>query len=331
MIRATLSMAALALAGGAQAQNILRGEYFIDQDQGFGQNIAFEITDASEVADLNVAIDLAGYDPGTHTIGIRTYNDSSRWSLTNFSKAVVTTPPAPLDDLVEVEYFLNQDPYFGEGMTAWTGNSLDEPITFSPDLSNAVVGINTLFIRSRTSDGRWSLTNHSAIVVIDLDTTIGVIDRIETFALPGVDPGFGNADQHTVTGPGSEMTDYVFTAPIPVDLVVYDTLMVRSHDSRGFWSLTNKVIVAGYTNVEDLASATNISVYPNPFAEGFTVKTEDGGPLRVILYDPQGKLVYDRVITGNTQIDLSRHASGSYTAFFWKDLERMHRVSLVKQ
>ncbi|MBK6368744.1 MAG: T9SS type A sorting domain-containing protein [Flavobacteriales bacterium] len=185
-------------------------------------------------------------------------------------------------------------------MTAWTGNSLDEPITFSPDLSNAVVGINTLFIRSRTSDGRWSLTNHSAIVVIDLDTTIGVIDRIETFALPGVDPGFGNADQHTVTGPGSEMTDYVFTAPIPVDLVVYDTLMVRSHDSRGFWSLTNKVIVAGYTNVEDLASATNISVYPNPFAEGFTVKTEDGGPLRVILYDPQGKLVYDRVITGNT-------------------------------
>ncbi|HQY00992.1 MAG TPA: hypothetical protein PLV08_14535, partial [Flavobacteriales bacterium] len=131
MIRATLSLAALALTGGAQAQNILRGEYFIDQDQGFGQNIAFEITDASEVADLNVAIDLAGYDPGTHTIGIRTYNDSSRWSLTNFSKAVVTTPPAPLDDLVEVEYFLNQDPYFGEGMTAWTGNSLDEPITFS--------------------------------------------------------------------------------------------------------------------------------------------------------------------------------------------------------
>jgi hypothetical protein len=30
-------------------------------------------------------------------------------------------------------------------------------------------------------------------------------------------------------------------------------------------------------------------------------------------------------------IDLCRHASGSYTAFFWKDLERMHRVSLVKQ
>jgi hypothetical protein len=87
-----MAMAALALAGGAQAQNILRGEYFIDQDQGFGQNIAFEITDASEVADLNVAIDLAGYDPGTHTIGIRTYDDSSRWSLTNFSRAVVIAP-----------------------------------------------------------------------------------------------------------------------------------------------------------------------------------------------------------------------------------------------
>jgi hypothetical protein len=331
MKRATVWLAALALAGGAQAQNILRGEYFIDQDQGFGQNIAFEITDASEVADLNVAIDLAGYDPGTHTIGIRTYNDSSRWSLTNFSKTVIIAPAAPLDDLVEVEYFLNQDPDFGEGLIAWTGNSLDDLITFEPDMSNAVVGVNTLFIRSRTSDGRWSLTNHAPMVVIDPDTTIGVIDRIETFALPGVDPGFGNADQHTVIGPDSDMPSYAFTAPVPVDFMVDSTLMVRSHDSRGFWSLTNSIVVDGYTNVEDLASATSISVYPNPFTDAFTVQTEDAQSLRVILYDPQGKLVYDRVITGNAWIDLSQEASGSYTAFFWKDLERMHRVSLVKQ
>ena len=144
MERATAWLAALALAGGAYAQNIIRGEYFIDQDQGFGQNIPFEIADDNDVADLDLTIDLDGYAPGTHTIGIRIYNDSSRWSLTNFSKAVITEPPPPLDELVEVEYFLNQDPSFDEGLTAWTGSSLEEPITFEPDLSNAVVGVNTV-------------------------------------------------------------------------------------------------------------------------------------------------------------------------------------------
>ena len=331
MIRATLSLAALALTGGAQAQNILRGEYFIDQDQGFGQNIAFEITDASEVADLNVAIDLAGYDPGTHTIGIRTYNDSSRWCLTNFSRAVITTPPPPLDDIVEVEYFLNQDPYFGEGLIAWAGNSLDGTITFEPDLSTAVVGVNTLFLRSRTSDGRWSLTNHSPIVVIEADTTTGVIDRIETFALPGVDPGFGNADQHPVIGPDSDMPGYIFTAPIPPDFLGMDTLMIRSHDSHGKWSLTNHVVVEGSTDVDEIALKTGISAYPNPFTEGVTIRTDDGKPVRLILYDAQGKQVHDQVVRGETLVSFQGLANGAYTAFFWKELERIHRVQLVKR
>ena len=331
MTRATAWLAALALAGGAHAQNIIRGEYFIDLDQGFGQNIAFEIVDENDVADLDLTIDLVGYAPGTHTIGIRTYNDSARWSLTNFSKAVITEPPATLDELVEVEYFLNQDPYFDEGLTAWTGSSLDEPITFEPDMSNAVVGVNTLFIRSRTSDGRWSLTNHSPIVVIDPDTTIGVIDRIETFPLPGADPGFGNADQHAVTEPSSDIVNYVFTAPVPQDFLLLDTLMIRSRDSRGKWSLTNHVIVEGNTDVDDLASKTGISVFPNPFTDAFTVQPADAQPLRVILYDPQGKLVHDEVLNSSKRIDLSGLSNGAYTAFFWKDLERIHRVTLIKQ
>jgi hypothetical protein len=331
MTRVTLWLVALALAGATQAQNILRGEYFIDQDLGFGENIAFEIVDAPQVSDLDVIVDLAGYDPGTHTIGIRTYNDSSRWSLTNFSKAVIIAPAAPLDDLVEVEYFLNQDPDFGEGQVAWTGNSPDEQITFEPDLSGAVVGINTLFIRSRTSDDRWSLTNHSAIVVIDLDTTIGVIDRIETFALPTADPGFGNADQHTPTGPDSNMLDYAFNVPVPQDFMLADTLMVRSHDSRGFWSLTNHVVVEGSTDVDELASNSGISVFPNPFTDGITVQPRDTQPLRVIIYDAQGQLVHNEVLNTSTRIDLSGLSHGAYTAFFWKDTERIHRVTLVKQ
>jgi hypothetical protein len=102
-------------------------------------------------------------------------------------------------------------------------------------------------------------------------------------------------------------------------------------DSNGKWSLTNFFSAdVVHTNVADLFTQTGITTYPNPFSEGITVRSEDGQPLRVVLYDPQGKLVHDKVLNGETYIDLGQHASGTYTAFFWKELERIHRVQLVK-
>ena len=53
-------------------------------------------------------------------------------------------------------------------------------------------------------------------------------------------------------------------------------------------------------------------------------------PLRVILYDPQGRLVHDQMVTQETHIDLQRFANGAYTAFFWKEKDRIHRVTLIK-
>lgn len=333
MLRRTAGIACLLAMGHAQAQtaDMLRGEYWIDQDLGVGSNTPFVLTDDPDVAGVILPVSLAGYGPGVHTIGIRTLNDDGHWSLTNFSKAVVIeVPPVPPIDLTETEYFLNEDPGFGNGFTAWTGSTVDaSEVMFNPDLSNAVTGINTLFVRSRTSDGVWSLTSHRAVVVTEPDETTDIV-RIETFSLPGLDPGFGAADQHVVSSPSTNLSEYVFDVPVPQDFNLYDTLMVRVMDANGRWSLTNRVIVDGSTSAEELGATYGISTYPNPFTEGITVRTEDGQPLRVVLYDPQGKLVHDKVLNGETYIDLGQHASGTYTAFFWKELERIHRVQLVK-
>ncbi len=332
MQRATTWLGALAVFSSAQAQNIIAGEYWIDQDNGFGSplNHALAITPTSNVTDTTYTVDLTGLAPGTHTIGIRTLDDSARWSLTNFTPVLITELP-PLSNIVQVEYFLNQDPYFGGGDTAWLGSDPDTAgISFTADLSNAVPGTNTLFIRSRTADGKWSLTNHTPVLITVPDTA-GVIDRIETFVLPGPDPGFGSADQYVVPSPGTDLMNELFNAPVPVDFVPGDTLMIRSHDSRGSWSLTNHVQVSEWTDVEHLANSTGISVFPNPFTDAFTVQPADAQPLRVILYDPQGKLVHDEVLTTSKRIDLSGLSNGAYTVFFWKDLERIHRVTLIKQ
>ncbi|MBK8340939.1 MAG: T9SS type A sorting domain-containing protein [Flavobacteriales bacterium] len=311
----------------------MRGEYWIDQDLGIGANIAFTIADAPEVPGIPLPISMAGYDPGTHIIGIRTLDADGHWSLTNFSSAVVIAEPAtPPSDLAEIRYFLNEDPSFGNELVAWTGSAVNASgLSFNPDLTDAVAGINTLFIRSRTSDGHWGPTNHTSILVIEPDTSIGLIDRIETFALPAQDPGFGQADQHMVSSPENDLFVYEFDTPIPIDFMLGDTLMIRSRDTGGRWSLTNHVTVDGSTDVDELAGKTGITVYPNPFVETITVQPSEAKPLRVTLYDPAGKLVYDKMLMSATNIDLSGQASGAYTAFFWQEPERIHRTTLIKQ
>jgi len=318
----------------AQTANMQRGEYWIDQDLGIGMNINFNLANTPNALNVQLPISLSGYGPGIHTIGIRTLDADGNWGLTNFSKAVVIeVPPAPPADLVEVEYFLNEDPGFGNGFSAWSGSTIDAPgILFDPDMSTAHVGVNTLFVRSRTGENVWGITNHAALVVIEPEDA-GVIARVEAFNLTsGPDPGFGNATPFTIDDP-----QIVFAGELGSDevlpIVSGNTLAIRSVDSHGRWSLTNFIesALVIITDVEDLVADANITTYPNPFTEGITVSNKDGKPVRVVLYDPQGRLVHDKVLTGETYIDLHSLANGTYTAFFWKELERIHRVQLVKQ
>ena len=112
---------------------------------------------------------------------------------------------------------------------------------------------------------------------------------------------------------------------------VIDTIYFRSLDSRGRWSHTNHIVVdVSEISVEELSSA-GISVFPNPFAGSINVKMTNAKPVRMIVYDPQGRQVVDRMVTGNERIDLEGQTSGAYTVFFWTEMNVIHRVTLIKQ
>lgn len=331
MARVQALLAIAVLSGSLQAQNMVRGEYWIDLDQGFGANTPFTLNSSNQVAGLQLPITLTGLQPGTHTIGIRTLDADGRWGLTNFTTAVVTeVPDAPPASLTKIEYFVDEDPSFGSGTTAWAGSTTDAAsVTFAPDLSGVEPGAHTLFVRSIMADGKWGLTNSTPILVTAPDVT-GEMVHAEAFNVTaGPDPGFGSAVPFTIADP-----QVVFSGTLTSDeelpIEGNATLAIRGLDSNGKWSLTNFIMVI-ITNLNDLASSFAISTYPNPFTEGITVRTDDGQPVRVVLYDPQGRLVHDKMLNGDGYIDLSQHASGTYTAFFWKELERIHRVQLVKQ
>ncbi|MBL0127330.1 MAG: T9SS type A sorting domain-containing protein [Flavobacteriales bacterium] len=258
MVRPISTLALIALVFVAHAQDIDRGEYWIDSDPGFGYAIAFNpaLVPAPDIVPTGINVPLDGLPIGFHVIGFRTQDADLNWSLTNFRSIYVAD--SSHGDIVRIEYFWDNDPGFG----------------LSP--------LDTL------------LTNPAS-------------DWLGALSV-------------TVPWGTSPFTDHL--------------LFMRSVDDRGRWSHTNlvdTVYVSGSVDVNDLFEETNISVYPNPFAEQIIVRPSDDKPLRVILYDPQGKLVADSIIRSETILDLAGKASGIYTAFFWKNLKVIHQVALVKQ
>ncbi len=241
-------------------------------------------------------------------------------------------------DIVHGEYWVNQDNGFG-GCTPFAipnpGTSI-AALPVSIDLSGYAPGIHVVGIRTKDSNGLWGHTNHATALVHEPVPEAATITRVEAFNLTnGPDPGFGSAVPFTMDVP-PVVFDSVLRSDESLPIDVGQTLAIRSLDSNGKWSLTNfltvdSVVIASNVNIDDLAASFGISTYPNPFTEGITVRTDDGKPLRVVLYDPQGRLVHDKVLSGESYIDLSGHASGLYTAFFWKEATRIHRVQLVKQ
>ncbi len=328
-MRALLLVAAV---GGpcllVQAQSVVRGEYWIDQDPGWSLGTSFALNADNDTAGVVLTPSTNGYAPGVHTLGIRTVDDDGNWSLTNFTPLVVIAPPES-PDVVRVEYFLNNDPGFATASTGWTGSTADlQAHVFTPDLSDAQTGQNTLLLRTYDASGHWSLTNHIAVNVIPTPEQ-GVIDAAETFALRDKDPGFGAADPHAFSVPDDQLVDSVFNAPVPVQYLLGDTLMIRTHDSRGNWSLTNHVATDFSTSTAELEDRTGINVGPNPFRDQVTIDPH-GNTVRVFIYDPLGQLVCDRMVRTRTVLDLGARASGTYQAFFWGTDALLHRLSLVK-
>ncbi|HRG94083.1 MAG TPA: hypothetical protein PLZ10_14095, partial [Chitinophagaceae bacterium] len=152
--------------------NVVKAEYFIDTDPGFGLGTDIPLTAAVNIASLAASINTGSLIIGSHRLYVRTLNAEGEWSLTAVSQFVVdfdpaypTAPPAP-QFVTKMEYFIDTDPGFGAGT--------DIPVTAATDISGFVAGINTnlltagshqLYIRTKNNEGRWSITGARSFIV----------------------------------------------------------------------------------------------------------------------------------------------------------------------
>lgn len=146
--------------------NIVRLEYVLDVNTPYGSGTPVTVTPNTNLANLNVVVDLTGVPVGPHILYIRSQDADGKWSITNirnFSNSTASNYPAAppaAQNIVQAEYFIDTDPGLGNGtpITITPGTNIaDIPLSIST--TSLSVGPHTFYVRSRSADGKWSLTN----------------------------------------------------------------------------------------------------------------------------------------------------------------------------
>ena len=226
-------------------QTITRAEYFIDADPGFGSGTPIPVATAIDLPNVAATINTAGLSNGVHRLWLRTQGADGKWSISNvkdflvdFDPAYPTNPATP-QNLMQAEYFFDTDPGFGSGSAIAITPSVDlSNVAASVNTTGLSIGIHRMYLRTKSGEGRWSITNQKDFLVDEnpayptAPAAPGNLVYGEYFF--DTDPGRGNGTPITFT-PGvtlSNITISVTTSSLPDG---NHTFFMRTLDD---WSLT---------------------------------------------------------------------------------------------
>jgi len=221
----------------ATSQNVVKAEYFINTDPGFGNGVNIPLTASPCLTDLSFVVDISDLPLGFNHLYVRSKDENGLWSLTNvksFYKEIAYTTP---QNIIEAEYFINADPGFGNGINIpLTASPNLTNISFVVDISQLPLGFNHLYVRSKDENGIWSLTNVKSFYKEKIYTAPQNIVKAEYYL--NTDPGIGNGIEITLI-PSPNISNFSFIADVSVIPVGVHKLYLRAIDENGKWSLTN--------------------------------------------------------------------------------------------
>ena len=310
------------------AQSITQAEYFIDNDKGIGKNTKLNITPGADIS-FTFQVNLTNVTPGLHRLYIRTKDSNNKWSLTG-RKTIEVFPSQANPNLTKGEYFIDKDPGTGKAKAiaiSTTGTNITQ--TFTATTTGLAPGYHRLYIRTKDSDGHWSLSTRKSIEIIkNLDTA--KITAAEYFF--SNDPGYGKATKKTFAIPSANGT-FQFTIPYNSIPAGADTLFVRVVDTDIKWSLTKRAKFTGapaliatadnsplYTSERKASlSQFDVAASPNPVMGNvltLNVQHTKQASLQLSVYSLDGKKVLSQQFneTGNfsRQININSLSTGTY-------------------
>ncbi|MDQ2772992.1 MAG: IPT/TIG domain-containing protein, partial [Bacteroidota bacterium] len=147
------------------APNVVKLEYFLDADPGFGSGVDVPVTAATDISGVALAVPLGSVSPGFHSLQVRSQDANGKWSLTSVRTFYYEPVLAAAPNINKLEYYFDNDPGFGSATDVPVTPAADLPgFGFAADASALADGAHRLFIRSRDANGKWSLVWNKSFV-----------------------------------------------------------------------------------------------------------------------------------------------------------------------
>ena len=309
----------------AYSQNTLvEAEYFFDIDPGVGNGINIPVTPGDSII-KSFSIPVSSLNVGHHYLAIRVKNNTGLWSIYKeqwvyvFQNTPLLIPYVP-KDLTKSEYFFDTDPGVGNGIDipVTSGDSITK--TFSLPTLGVNAGYHTLGIRSRNTDGLWSIIGEQLIYVKDtsdlyIDKTPSQLIAAEYFI--DNDPGVGNGFPIAITiGDSIE-----WTGGLDMDTLSpgEHQISFRTKNVTGLWSIasTDTFRIAACTQPTAHFTTSNVCIGDTLFLINQTTNTDT-----LIRYDwdINNDGIYDLTSQGDTfyiyssanNYDITLKATNSY-------------------
>lgn len=149
-----------ALPSSILTPNVVKLEYFIDNDPGVNNGTNIPISEGTTITNLAVSIPLDNsLAQGIHNLTIRAKDANNKWSMVTIRKFYKDALPAStnLANITRLEYFIDTDPGFGNGTNIpVTANSSITNIPLVVNMTGLSQGTHHLEIRARDANGKWS-------------------------------------------------------------------------------------------------------------------------------------------------------------------------------
>ena len=204
---------------------VVTAEYFVDTDPGVGQGTSIPVTPGTTV-NASAVISTGGLSSGLHHVFARVRDVNGLWGIPERLLLLIGDEPDTTESPVaELEYFINVDPGFGNG--------IDIPIetadTVSVDISLLIDNLapdttHTITVRARNADGVWGIWETRTFTVEEPPPAPAISVTPEAIYFGAVGTGMSQDETLTIGNNGNddlEITDLSLTdGTVGFDLLI---------------------------------------------------------------------------------------------------------------
>jgi hypothetical protein len=160
--------------------------------------------------------------------------NSSQYCVGSTSASFSTVVVSVTNPIVAAEYFIDVDPGIGNGTSITITPSDTINFTANIPTTSLSLGFHTLFIRSKLSDGTWSMFESRGFNIATASANVVAVTNAEYFI--DTDPGLGNGIALNVgaTGDAVSFSSNISTASLGNG---FHNLFIRAKDADGHWGM----------------------------------------------------------------------------------------------